>query len=149
MADALVLNPTDAAAPHGKARDLIEILIAYALIMMVIWTPRAAQRVLWWVAAAGVIAIICLSFDGWTAVGMRKANFARSLWIVGAALALSAAAILVASMLGTLHLPPTALKFAETYIAYAVWSGVQQFLLQGFFLVRFLRIIRRGWLAAL
>jgi hypothetical protein len=36
-----------------------------------------------------------------------------------------------------------------TYIAYAVWSGVQQFLLQGFFLVRFLRLIPGSWQAAL
>jgi membrane protease YdiL (CAAX protease family) len=149
MADAPVANPTPAAGRHGGVRDLAEILIAYALIMMVIWTPRAAQRLLWWVAAAGVLAIICLSFEGWAAVGMRRANLLRSLWIVGAALALSAAAMLVAARLGTLHLPPTMLAFVETYVAYSVWSGVQQFLLQGFFLLRFLRLIPRGWLAAL
>jgi membrane protease YdiL (CAAX protease family) len=68
---------------------------------------------------------------------------------VGAALALSAVAMLVAAQLGTLHLPPTVLAFVETYIAYAIWSGVQQFLLQGFFLPRFLRLIPRVWLAAL
>lgn len=147
MADAPVPNPIT--ARRVKARDLAEILIGYALIMMVIWTPRPAQRVLWWVAAAGVLAILYLSFPGWAAVGMRSANFLRSLWIVGAALALSAAAMLIAARLGTLHLPPTVLAFVETYIAYAIWSGVQQFLLQGLFLVRFLRLIQRGWLAAL
>jgi membrane protease YdiL (CAAX protease family) len=149
MADAPVPNPTSAAGRRGSHRDVAEVLIAYALIMMVIWTPRAAQRVLWWVAAAGLIAIICFSFDGWAAVGMRRTNLLRSFWIVGAALALSAVAMLVAARLGTLHLPPTMLTFVETYIAYAVWSGVQQFLLQGFFLVRFMRLIPRGWLAAL
>ncbi|MGP8252276.1 MAG: type II CAAX prenyl endopeptidase Rce1 family protein [Terracidiphilus sp.] len=149
MADAPVPNPPSAAARRGSARDLAEILIAYALIMMVIWTPRAAQRVLWWVAAAGVLAIICRSFDGWAAAGMRRANFLRSIWIVGAALALSLAAVLVAARLGTLHLPRTALAFIGTYIAYAVWSAVQQFLLQGFFLARLLRLIPRAWLAAL
>jgi membrane protease YdiL (CAAX protease family) len=149
MADAPTPNSAAAAATHGKTRDLAEILIAYALIMMVIWTPRGAQRVLWWVAAAGVLAIIWLSFDGWAAVGLRRTNFLRSFWIVGAALALSAIAILVAARLGTLHLPRTALAFAETYIAYGIWSGVQQFLLQGFFLLRFQRLIPHGWLAAL
>jgi membrane protease YdiL (CAAX protease family) len=149
MAAAPAPNPTSAAGRHGRTRDLAEILIGYALIMMVIWTPRAAQRVLWWVAAAGLVAIICLSFDGWANVGMRRANLFRSFWIVGAALALSAAAMLVAARLGTLHLPPTVIAFVGTYIAYAVWSGVQQFLLQGFFLVRFLRLIPGSWQAAL
>lgn len=149
MADAPISIPPVVATPRGRARDLAEVLTSYALIMMVIWTPRSAQRVLWWVAAAGVVTIICLSIPGWAAVGMRTANLVRSLWIVGAALALSAAAVLVAARLGTLHLPPTALAFVRTYIAYAIWSGVQQFLLQGFFLLRFLRIIQRPWLAAL
>lgn len=149
MADASVANPFPAAPARSKFRDLSEILIAYALIMMVIWTPREIQRVLWWVAAAGVLAIICLSFDGWDAVGMRWTNLRRSLWIVGVALALSVAAIAVAARVGTLHLPHTVAAFIGAYIAYAIWSGVQQFLLQGFFLVRFLRLISRPWLAAL
>ncbi|MGB6729141.1 MAG: CPBP family intramembrane glutamic endopeptidase [Terracidiphilus sp.] len=149
MADAPVPNSLSDLVRHGRLRDLVEILIAYALIMMVIWSSRAAQHVLWWLAAAGVFAIICLSFDGWAAVGMRRANLLRSLWIVGAALALSLVAIFAAARLGTLHLPPTVLAFVGTYIAYAVWSGVQQFLLQGLFLVRFSRLIPRPWLAAL
>jgi hypothetical protein len=149
MADAPASNPPSTAPSHGKSRDLAEILIAYALIMMVIWTPRAAQRVLWWVAAAGVLAIICLSFDGWAAAGMRRANFLRSFWIVGAAIAVSAAAMLVAARLGTLHLPPTVLAFIGTYIAYAIWSAVQQFLLQAVFLARCLRLIPKTRLAAL
>jgi membrane protease YdiL (CAAX protease family) len=149
MADAPVPNPTPFAARHTRVRDLAEILIAYGLIMMVIWTPRAAQRVLWLAAVVGLLAMIWLSFDGWAAVGMRKTNLFRSLWIVGAALVLSAAAMLIALRLGTLHLPATVFAFVGTYIAYAVWSGVQQFLLQGFFLVRFLRLIPRGRLAAL
>jgi hypothetical protein len=148
MAVAPLSNQTPASGRHSSARDLAEILVAYALIMVVIWTPRAAQRVLWWVAAAGIIAIICLSFDGWAAVGMRSANLLRSLWIVGAALALSAAAMLIAARLGTLHVPPTWLAFVHAYIAYAIWSGVQQFLLQGFFLLRFLRLIPGRWQAA-
>jgi membrane protease YdiL (CAAX protease family) len=149
MAVAPATNPPSTAPARSKARDLAEILIGYGLIMMVIWTPRAAQRVLWWVAVAGVLAIICLSFDGWAAMGVRRTNLLRSLWIVGAALALSLAAIVIAARLGTLHLPPTLFAFVETYIAYAVWSGVQQFLLQGFFLLRFLRLIPRAWAAAL
>jgi membrane protease YdiL (CAAX protease family) len=50
----------------------------------------------------------------------------------------------------TLHLPPGgAMAFVKTYIAYAIWTGVQQFLLQGFFLLRFLRVVPKSALAAL
>ena len=149
MADAVALNPTLPAPTRTKTRDLAEIFIAYALIMMVIWTPREAQRVLWWVAAAGVFAIIYFSFDGWAAAGMRLRNFWRAFWIVGAALAVSAAAVLFAIRFGTLRLPQNVAAFVGSYIAYAIWSCVQQFLLQGFFLLRMLRVISRPWLAAL
>ncbi|MGB0064117.1 MAG: CPBP family intramembrane glutamic endopeptidase, partial [Terracidiphilus sp.] len=39
--------------------------------------------------------------------------------------------------------------FVVTYCAYAIWSGVQQFLLLGVFLLRFLRLITRPASAAL
>jgi hypothetical protein len=149
MAAATASSIPSSAVRHGRVRDLAEIAIGYGLIMMVIWTPRDLQRVLWWVSAAGVLAMICFSFEGWAATGMRVRNLGRSFWIVVAALAISAVAVVVAARLGTLHLPATFSAFIGTYIAYAIWSGVQQFLLQGFFLVRFLRLIQRPGLAAL
>jgi len=146
--------PADTAkarAGRGKARDLVEIAVAYALILLVIWTPRPWQRYLWPIAVAAVVVILCISFDGLEAMGLRTANFRRSLWIAGAALLMAGAAVLVSLKLHTLRLPDGVLAFIGTYCAYAVWSGVQQFLLQGVFLLRFLRLIpepRRAALAA-
>jgi membrane protease YdiL (CAAX protease family) len=131
------------------ARDLAEILIAYGLILAVIWTPRPWQGVLWWVAAAGVVALTWVSFEGFAAMGLRRTNFWRSLWIAGAALLVAGAAMGVAAHFHTLKLPSGPLTFLGTYCAYAIWAGVQQFLLQGFFLLRFLRVISNPWLAAL
>jgi membrane protease YdiL (CAAX protease family) len=131
-------------------RAWVEAGVGYGLIMAVIWTPRPWQRFLWIVAAAGIAVMIWRSFDGWRAFGLRTANFWRSIWIVGAALALAGTAILVAARMQTLQLPPGGpVGFVETYIAYAVWTGVQQFLLQGFFLLRFLRVMEGQRLAAL
>jgi hypothetical protein len=115
--------------------------IAYGMILLVIWTPRPWQRYLWWVAAVSVVIITCLSFEGRKAMGLRLTNLGRSLWIVGVALLLAVVAVLVAARLHTLHMPPTPLAFVATYCAYAVWSGVQQFLLQGVFLQRLLHVI--------
>ena len=130
---------------HNKRRDLTEIGFVYALILAVEWTPRPWQRLLWLVAAATVVFFLFRSFDGWAALGLRATNLARSVWIVGTALVLAGIAIPVAVWKHTLLLPAGPFAFAETYIAYAVWTGVQQFLLQGFFLLRLQRVIQGAW----
>jgi membrane protease YdiL (CAAX protease family) len=144
--DQLVAQPSSG---RSKRRDALEIAVAYGLIMAVEWTPRPLQRVLWLVAAVGLALIVWRSFDGWQEMGFRAANLGRSLWIAAAALVLAAVAIAVAARMRTLLVPNGVLAFLVTYCAYAVWSGVQQFLLQGVFLLRFLRLIPRPWAAAL
>jgi membrane protease YdiL (CAAX protease family) len=127
---------------RSRRRNLLEIAIAYTLILLVIWTPRPWQKLLWWVAAAAVAIITTISFDGLKAMGLRTANFFRSLWVAGAALLVAAAAIVVAIQLHTLRLPDGGpIAFIKTYWAYALWACVQQFLLLGFFLPRFLRLL--------
>jgi len=126
---------------ESKRRAAAEIAVAYLLILSVIWTPRPLQRFLWVAAAAGIAVIVWRSFEGWKPMGFTTANLGRALWIVGAALAAAAIAVLVASRLHTLHIPPGGpLAFIRMYAAYAIWTGVQQFLLQGFFLLRLLRL---------
>ncbi len=49
----------------------------------------------------------------------------------------------------TLLVPDGVLAFLATYCAYAIWTGVQQLLLQCFFLLRFLRLIPQPAMAAL
>jgi len=57
---------------------------------------------------------------------------------------------MVAGWLDTLRLPPGGFPgFIETYIAYAVWAGVQQLILQGLFLLLLLRVIPNERYAAL
>jgi hypothetical protein len=138
----------DSAAARRKGRVLLEIAIAYGLILLVIWTPRPWQSLLWWVAVAAVIIITSISFDGLKAWGLRTANFFRSLWVVGMALAIALAAAALAARLHTLRLPGSPLLFIKTYWAYALWAGVQQFLLQCFFLARLLRVFPRPRQAA-
>jgi hypothetical protein len=150
MAHAPALSqPANIPAGPSRGRDLAEIAIAYALILVVIWTPRPWQRYLWVLAAAAVVYLTYISIESLRAMGLRTANFWRSFWIVGAALAVAAVAAVAAAQLGTLRLPNGILAFFATYCAYAVWSGVQEFLLQGFFLLRFLRAIPDSRLAIL
>ncbi len=51
-------------------------------------------------------------------------------------------AITLADQLHTLHIPPTPRLFLRHYGLYAVWAGVQQIVLQWFFLSRSLRLSR-------
>jgi hypothetical protein len=132
----------------GKRRDIAELAFAYGLILVVCWTPRPWQRVLWVVAAATVAVLTCRSFEGLKAMGLRGTNFLRTLWVPGAALLAALVAAFVADRLHTLHLPSGPLLFVRTYAAYAVWAFVQQFLMQCFFLARLRRILPSATSAA-
>lgn len=128
-------------AAGRKRRDLVELCLGYGLIVVVIWTPRPLQTVLYFITIAVLVAMFWRSFEGWAAMGLRAANFLRSLWIVGVASLLAAAAVLFAIRLNTLHVPDGPVLFLKTYWGYAVWSFVQQILLLDFFLSRFLRLL--------
>ena len=70
------------------------------------------------------------------------------MWVVFAAAFVSAGAIFVAVQLNTLRHPINARGWVLTFGGYTVWSFVQQFLLQGYFLFRLLRLLpRREWAA--
>ncbi|MGH9589635.1 MAG: lysostaphin resistance A-like protein [Terracidiphilus sp.] len=134
---------------HSKRRNLLEILIPYALILGVIWTPHPIQKWLWIVAAAVVIIVTIVSWPGLDAMGFRRKNFIRSFWIVFAAMAAATVGVVVAGHMHTLYLHGGPLWLLENYWLYAVWACAQQFLLQSFFLVRFLRVLPHTWMAAL
>jgi len=139
---------SDASVGRRK-RDIAELCIGYALILLVIWTPRPWQRLCYAVAASYLAAVLWSSFAGWKAMGLGRTNFVRSLWIVPAALLVLAAAMLVASRNHTLLVPGSLLLFAERYAGYAIGACIQQVLLQDLFLTRLLRLCRRPVSAAL
>jgi hypothetical protein len=144
-------NSTAGFATHrSKRRIFLEVAAAYALILLVIWTPRPWQKILWWVAAAAVAAMATASYNDLQPLGLRGRNLFQSLWIVGAALLMAAVAVIVAIRLHTLHLPVGGtFAFVKTYWAYALWACVQQLLLQAFFLPRLVCLFPSGRNAAL
>jgi hypothetical protein len=139
----------DAEAANPKRRDLLELTVGYTLILIVLWTPRPWQRILYGAAALYLIVTLCRSFEGWPAMGIRTANLARSLWVVAVAAVLATAAALIARREHTLNLPDGFLAFLQRYWGYALWAFAQQLLLQDFFLARFRRLIRSPTFAAL
>jgi hypothetical protein len=127
--------------PRSARRDLLELAVGYGLIMATIWTANPAQRVLYWLAFAWIVATSWARRDGWTALGLGRKGLLQSLWVVGAALVLSAGAICIAGRTHTLHRlhGPTPI-FLHGW-GYIVWSIMQQFLLQSYFLLRLLRLL--------
>ena len=137
------------AAATRERRDLLELATGYALILIVIWTPRPWQRLSYLAATIFLAGVLWLSRPGLNASGLRPANFVRSLWLIGAALLTAAIAVLVAARMGTLHAPATPLQFVERYTGYAIGACIQQVLLQCLFLPRLLRLTRSSSHAAL
>jgi len=151
------------AVARSKGRALAELAVAYALILAVIWSPRPWQRLFWLIAVAGVAAMMARSWDGRRVLGLRRENFWRSLWVAGAAFAIAVAAVMLSIHLHSLRLPQPpltglgsaddtfghALLFVRSYWAYALWTFIQQFLLQGFFLQRLMQLVPNPKLAAM
>lgn len=130
------------------SRPLLELAVGYGLILATIWTPRPYQRWFYLVAVAWIILTSIPAFPGWAAAGVRRGGFLGSLWVVLAAATVSASAIFIAIQLGTLRHPISTRTWIMTFGGYTVWSFVQQFLLQGYFLFRLLRLLpRREWAA--
>jgi membrane protease YdiL (CAAX protease family) len=130
-------NPTAAGC---KRRALLEVFIGYGLILFAIWTPLPWQRVIGSAALAWVLIATVISFDGWSAMGLRISGSSHSLWMVGVALLLAGVAVMLAGKLHTLHLSPI-MMFVRRFWAYALWAFLQQLLLLDFILLRLLRLL--------
>lgn len=137
-----------AAEERGRWLVALELCIGYGLIVATVWTPRPAQAWLWWASAAWIAASTWWSFPGWAAMGFRRGGFWASMWVVALAALLSAGAVLIAIRLHTLRIPHSLMGWVLAWGGYTLWSFVQQFLLQGYFLFRFVRLLpRREWAA--
>ena len=127
--------------PRSTRRDLLELTVGYTLILATIWTANPTQRVLYWLAFAWIVATTWARRDGWTALGLGRKGLLQSLWVFGVALVLSAGMIFLAWRTHTLHRlhGPTPIYLHGW--GYIVWSIMQQFLLQSYFLLRLLRLL--------
>ncbi len=129
------------AQSRRPVRDFVELIVGYGLITAVIWTPRPMQRWLYFGTIAWFLVSIVVTFPGWRAMGCSIAGFWRSLWVVGIAAAVGVAATMLASNLHTLHHPGSPIQWVRAFAGYTIWALAQQLLLQGYFLIRLLRIM--------
>jgi CAAX prenyl protease-like protein len=140
-AEAASVGLTRTKQSRSAQRDLLELAVGYGLILATVWTANPTQRILYWLAFAWIVATTWARREGWTALGLGRKGLLQSLWIIGVALLFSALAIFIASRthrLHRLHGPTPPLLHGWGYI---VWSLMQQFLLQSYFLLRLLRLL--------
>ena len=150
--------PVDKSAARGieiqvarrrRRRDLLELSVGYGLILIALWTPRQWQKFPSLAALIWIVLVTFLSFEGWSAMGLRVSRFPRSIWVVGVAMVLAALAGLLAWKLHTLHLPGGPTMILRRYWAYTIWAFLQEFILLDFVLLRLFRVLPNRKLAGL
>jgi membrane protease YdiL (CAAX protease family) len=141
--------PAPPAPASSNIRDSWRIAVGYVLILAVLWSPRPTQRPLYILAVLFIVADTWMSFEGWRAMGLRRTNFLRSLWVPAVALAVASLAVLAALHEQTLHPLGGPMVYVRNFWGYAMFAFAQQWLMQGFFLLRFLRLFSTGRVAAM
>jgi len=125
---------------ESKTRDAAELAISYLLILLAEWFPNSAvQRFLFWFTLGWVIVTTILARPNARTLGLRPSN-AHSVWIIPAIVLLGAVCLWMASQLHTLHGFSIGTLMGRVR-GYIVWSLLQQFMLQNYFLLRLLRLI--------
>jgi hypothetical protein len=129
----------------SRARDLIEVIVGYAFIIGVIWTPEGPQRILSPIALVLTLLVVLARRQSRDELGIGLRGLVPSLWIFPATIALSALSVFVAARFGTLH--PLYKADLAHISGYVLWTIYQQFLLQDYFMTRLLRIVSSEALA--
>jgi membrane protease YdiL (CAAX protease family) len=129
-----------AAAQVSRRRELTELFVGYGLILVVVWTPRPAQNVLYWITVAWIVATSILGRNRSRPLGLGLKGLVPSLWILPAAIMLFVAGMWIAAWAGTLHRLYGPLPLLLHVGEYGIWALIQQFILQVYVLLRLLRL---------
>lgn len=122
-----------------SARDLLELILGYGLILLCLWMPEFPQRILSPLALLVTLAMVLARRPSLDDLGMGRRGLASSFWILPAAIVVMLASVLVAKQIGTLHsLYKGDFKHITGYI---LWTLYQQFLLNDLFMPRLTRLL--------
>lgn len=118
-----------------RTRELLDIVVAFALLEGGLWSARATQ--LGWALALALWVSYAAIRSGRNRdqLGIGLSGFASSLWVIPASLSLSFLMMLVASYAGTLHNLRGAHAPLWHSALYVIWALVQEFLTQSFIFV--------------
>jgi membrane protease YdiL (CAAX protease family) len=127
--------------PKPRFRDAFELAVCYGLILVVIWTPRPAHRIVFWITFAWILVTTIGRRPNAKTLGLQIPRLRSSLWIMAGGLIFGGALVSVAFALHRLH-PLNGAGAQGWHVAgYLLWAFEQQFILQDYFLLRLLRIL--------
>ncbi len=127
----------------SHTRDIGEVAFTFALIVFILWMPRPQQGWLSLVALAWILGSTFLVRENRKAVELGMGGFMCSLWVVAMALGLAALELVIARHEQTLHPPHENGVIHYRVWGYVIWSFLQQFILQDYFLLRLLRVFQK------
>lgn len=123
----------------GCARDVIELILGYGIILLAIWMPDRPQRILSPIALVVTLAIVLARRPTRDELGFGRRGLLPSLWILPAAAVLAILSVVLAKRLGTFH--PLSNGNFQHVTGYILWTLYQQFLLNDYFLPRLTRLL--------
>ncbi len=123
----------------GSARDLVELIFGYGLIVFIIWMPEFPQRILSPIALVITLTIVLARRPSLDDLGLGRRGLAQSWWILPAAVIVTVLSTLVAQRIGTLH--PLYKGDLKHVTGYLLWTIYQQFLLNDYFMPRLTRLL--------
>ncbi len=130
---------TNSARP--ASRDIVELAVGYALILTAVWTPLHVQRIVFWLAFTWIVASTLLARNDRDDLGLGISGWHRSLWVVGVAIVLAGAELLISFWYSAIHSLYGPVPVGRHMWGYVIWAFMQQFVLQDFFLLRLIRVL--------
>jgi hypothetical protein len=129
---------------HQTAAIWLQIATTVILLEMALWSSGTRQHL--FSLAALLWVVVTSIFPRHTAreLGLSAQGFRSSFWFIPASSAIAAFFVCGAWQIGTLHPAFGARTHSYTYLAYAIWAVIQQFILQSYLFVRFESLLASG-----
>ena|SRR5215469_1965889 len=127
----------------------LQIGILVLLLELALWSRGTPQHLFSLAALIWVIATSIFPKRNATHLGLTSIGFRKSVWVISASAVIAAAFVGAAWLSGSLHPAFGARTHSYTYLAYAFWAVIQQFLLQSYLFVRFESLLGDGRKAVL
>ena len=132
----------------SKRAAFLEILLAYGVIEVTLWTPRPAQSYWWWTSFAVIAVFTALRRCPLDELGIGLKGLRQAMVAIPVGVASAALILLLGHRNGSLQPIYGPRPVYGHVFAYSVWALGQQFLLQSFFYRRVEALLGNGLRAA-
>lgn len=134
---------------NDSASTWLQIGILLTLLELALWSAGTTQRLFSIGALLWVLATSIFPRRSATHLGLTSGGFRRSVWVISSSAIIALGFVGTAWALGSLHPAFGARTHSYTYLAYAIWAVIQQFILQSYLFVRFESLLGNGRKAVL